>query len=134
MKKVFLSAFVIFAFACLLAGLPTAAFADGGYSVETPHVIINQILGGKDEVGISHSFIELYNPTDSEVDLSSYAIHYKSSAADTDYGDKWYKFNLSGVIPSKCSYLIRCQEHSDSADATYKVVSFDLDISGGGGV
>ena len=106
------------------------------YNVQTPHVIINQILGGKNEALISHSFIELYNPTDDDVDLSSYAVHYKSSTEDSKYGDKWYKLNLTGKIPSKHSYLIRCQEHADSADAIIKITDSNRDIdftlSGGG--
>ena len=131
MKKIFLAAFVIFAFVCL-SGLPPA-FADDDYSVETPHVIINQIFGGKGEAEyFSHSFIELYNPTSKDVDLSNYAIHYRSSSEDTKYGDKWHTFSLSGDIPSKSSYLVRCNELSPTENAKYKIVSFDLDISGGG--
>ena len=130
MKKIFLAAFVIFAFVCL-SGLPPA-FADG-YDVNDPHVIINQIFGGKGEAEhFSHSFIELYNPTDEEVDLSDYAVHYRSSSEDTKYGDKWYSFGLSGKIPSKSSYLIRCNELTNPENAKFKLVSFDLDVSGGG--
>ncbi|MBR1485646.1 MAG: lamin tail domain-containing protein [Synergistaceae bacterium] len=127
MKKIFLAFCAIFLFSW-----PALA----NYDVTAPHVIINQILGGKDEALISHSFIELYNPTEATVDLSSYAIHYRSSTEDKNYGDKWYKLNLTGTIPSKHSYLIRCQEHTDSADAIYKVENFDIEFldpkSGGG--
>ena len=134
MKKVFLAAFVIFAFVCLSARLPPA-FADDNYdynySLSTPHVIINQVFGGKEAKYFSHSFIELYNPTDEEVDLSDYAVHYRSSSEDTKYGDKWYSFGLSGKIPSKSSYLIRCNELSKPKDTTYKIVSFDKDLGGG---
>ena len=60
MKKVFLAAFVIFAFVCLSARLPPA-FADDNYSVNTSHVIINQVFGGKKAEYFSQIFFsQLY--------------------------------------------------------------------------
>lgn len=69
------------------------------------HVIINQVYGdgGKKDVPVSHSFIELYNPTNAEVDLSGYSIFYQC-------GDIEETFSLSGKILSGHSYLIRCKE------------------------
>ena len=135
LKKIFLAAFLIFIFTC-------SAYADD-YDVTKPHVIINQILGGKNESCISHSFIELYNPTDNEVDLSNYAIHYRSSAAMADeddayytnkYHDKWYKLDLDSTktIPSRCSYLIICNADTtwpNTADETRKITNYDQEFS-----
>ena len=84
------------------------------YNVSTPHVIINQVYGSgplkKSDGYFSRSFIELYNPTSYDVDLTGWAIHYRSSSEDTVSGDKWYKTALSGDIPSKHSYLIVGEE------------------------
>ena len=110
MKKIFHAILLIFIFTC------SAYAADD-------HVIINQVLGGKDGSCISHSFIELYNPTDSEVDLSSYAIHFKSSKED----DTWHKLDLTGKIPAKSSYLIRAQAHTGEK-ITYQIENFDQDL------
>ena len=49
------------------------------YDVSTPHVIINQIYGTGNSGNISHSFIELYNPTAETVSLEGWAVHYRSS-------------------------------------------------------
>lgn len=75
------------------------------------HLIINQVYGDgeKKDVPLSHSFIELYNPTDQEVDVSGYSVQYESDGASDE-------LSLSGVIPSRHAYLIRCKP-SKSADA-----------------
>ena len=59
--------------------------------------IIDQVYGGggKGETPISNSFIELYNPSNTEIDLSAYSLKY---------GDK--TLTLNGVIPANGSYLI----------------------------
>ena len=41
-----------------------------GYDVNQPHIVINQIYGAGDGGYSTHSFIELYNSTDLEVNLS----------------------------------------------------------------
>ena len=74
-----------------------------GYDVTSPHVIINQIFGGNGGY-VSHNFIELYNPTEETVNLEGWALHYRSSASDAEFSDKWYKLNLTGNIPSHHSY------------------------------
>ena len=80
---------------------------------EAPKIIINQVYGGNkgmpNDTPVSHSFIELYNPGDSDVDLKGWSLQY----AET--GDKWEVFPLNGVIPAKCSFLVRCGIHSSKA-------------------
>lgn len=53
------------------AGVPYSA--DGTYDVAIPHIIVNQVYGGSDDGAASHSFVELYNPVDTEVDLTGWA-------------------------------------------------------------
>jgi hypothetical protein len=77
------------------------------YDVSVPHVVINQVYGGSDDGYASYSFIELYNPTDDDVELSTWSVQYRSSKDGSDSGS-WSKLNLTGTIPSHCSYLIRC--------------------------
>ena len=76
------------------------------------HVIINQVYGdgGKKDVPLSHSFIELYNPTNTEVDLSGYSISYQSGSVEEE-------LPLSGKIPAGHSYLIRCKEAKSTGGA-----------------
>lgn len=64
---------------------------------QTVNPIIEQVYGGggKSETPISNSFIELYNPSNEEIDLSAYSLKYGSET-----------LNLNGVIPANGSYLI----------------------------
>lgn len=69
------------------------------------HIIINQYYGGgiKEDTGsVSHAFIELYNPTDSTVSLEGKSVQYVKDAVVQ-------KLDLTGEIPSKHSFLIRCK-------------------------
>ena len=86
-------------------------------------VIINQVYGRADktDAAISHSFIELYNPTDADVDLSTYSVQY------TKTGSSWQKLNLTGVtIGSHASILIRCYTE-DGLASRYVIEDYDLD-------
>lgn len=69
------------------------------------HIIINQYYGGgtkQDTGAVSHAFIELYNPTDSTVSLDGKSVQYVKDATVS-------KLDLTGEIPSKHSFLIRCK-------------------------
>ena len=102
--------------------------SNGSYSAENPHMIINQIYGSSaSSEYISHDFIELYNPTDESVDLSGWSVQYRASAADKASSDlSWNKLTLSGVVPPRHSYLVRCRESSKYSGTD--IIS-DYDIS-----
>jgi hypothetical protein len=69
--------------------------------------------------GASHGFVELYNNTASAIDVSGYSLLY---AGNDSYSD-WTKINLTGSIPSHCSYLIRGMSYQTNL-GTY------MDLSG----
>lgn len=80
----------------------------GEYDVTVPHVLINQVFGASDDAEyVSHSFIELYNPTSADVALNGWKLYYKSSQDGPDSGE-WQSFTLSGSIGARRYYLIRC--------------------------
>lgn len=64
---------------------------------QTANPIIEQIYGGggKGDTPILSSFIELYNPSGEDIDLSAYSLKY---------GDKI--LTLNGLIPANGSYLV----------------------------
>ena len=95
--------------ACLLlATLPFSVMAE---TQSGNHLIINQIYGGggKSDTPFTHSFIELYNPTDSTIDLSGYTLSYSSNRANNHLGStidtsgnlQIDTLNLTGSIPRK---------------------------------
>ena len=77
----------------LMLSTGLTVFAEPG----TSQPIIKQIYGGggKGETPIGNSFVELYNPTDAEIDLSGYTLT-----------DGTTTLTLEGTIPANGSYLI----------------------------
>lgn len=77
-------------------------------------LIIHQVYGGggKSETPVSHSFIEIYNPTGEDVSLNGYKLTYTSNRTAGDAGStegEEVELELSDVtLPSGTSYLVRC--------------------------
>ncbi|MBB6735618.1 choice-of-anchor I family protein [Cohnella zeiphila] len=87
--------------------------ADGTYDVTVPHVIINQVYGdgGKTGAAGSNGFIELYNPTDANVDLSGWSLQYADPDTEEDAesdpsSNAWHKLDLQNEIKPHSSYLV----------------------------
>ncbi len=89
------------------AGTPYTAA--GAYDVTVPHVIVNQVYGGSDDGNASHSFIELYNQSDSAVDLKGWQLAYRSSQ-DGEQSQEWMYLELTGTIEGHGYYLVRCAQ------------------------
>ena len=81
------------------------------------HLIINQVYGAgpnaDSTVPVSNSFIELYNPTNSDVNLGTgYTLWYRhgnsfSGISNSNTPDNnWYSLSLTGTIKAKSSYLV----------------------------
>ena len=53
-------------------------------AADVDHLLINQIYGtgGKTGCAVSHNFIELYNPTESDIDLAEYKVIYNNNELD----------------------------------------------------
>jgi len=54
---------------------------------------------------VANSFVELYNAGDTAVDLTGYSLQY-ADAQSSGIDKAWAKIDLSGSLPSHCSYLI----------------------------
>ncbi len=68
------------------------------------NVVISQVYGGGGNSGSTYrnDFIELYNPTSSDVDLTGWSVQYASSA-----GTNWQVTDLSGTIKAGGYFLIQ---------------------------
>lgn len=68
------------------------------------HVVISEVYGGGGNSGsfYKNDFIELYNPTQTTVDLTNWSVQYASAA-----GGSWNKTNLTGSIGPGQYYLIQ---------------------------
>lgn len=108
------------------AAVPGTPYDAGGYNAAVPHVLVNQVFGASaDAEVVSHSFIELYNPTASAVSLDGWQIACKSSP---DGGDEaWQTFALSGTVAAKGHFLIRCGAVDEVAPGAWLVPAGDLE-------
>lgn len=71
---------------------------------------INQMYGGGTGVEttpVSHSFIELYNFRNDDLNLKGVYLWYRAKAGT------WESLPLKGIVPAKHSFLIRCGKHQD---------------------
>ncbi|WP_293951883.1 ExeM/NucH family extracellular endonuclease [uncultured Corynebacterium sp.] len=82
----------------LLVAPPATAAPDGSLPV------ISEAYGGGGNNGAaySHDFVELFNPTDTEVDLSGWAVEYYSAS-----GNLGNTTELTGTIPAGGHFLIQ---------------------------
>lgn len=87
----------------------TSSPAAEGDNVLYDGLIINQMYGGGNAIvstPVSHSFIELYNFRDEEVNLKGLYLFYRAKAGN------WQSLELEGIIPPRHSFLIRCGQHN----------------------
>ena len=117
-KKLFTAArvlgFVVLA-GLLLAGCPDNVNDDDDRPQD---VLIWQAYGGDGRNnGTSHHFVELYNTSEKDVNLSGWHLWYSGShkffnedplnvTEDQDLDTEWENIALTGTIPAKSSYLI----------------------------
>lgn len=96
----------------LIAALCMTLFSHYSYAEEyNKRVIINQVYGtgNNQDVPVSHSFIELYNPTDKEIDLTGMTVQYAKKA-----GTSWTVYPLTGTIKAYSFFLIRGQQENSA--------------------
>ena len=105
-----------------LASLPAKLLEPGAGENEPDHVLIYQVYGrgDKTDASISHSFVELYNPTAQDVPIDGWSLQYTAT------GNNWKVFILEGVIPAKSSYLIRCYSN-DGLASRHTITEYDAD-------
>jgi hypothetical protein len=98
---------------------------------DMPVLMVNQFYGsGSNDPtnGVSHSFIELYNPTSAPIDLSNFAIHVQTNA-DVDplpANIPWVPHQIVTTLPGNLlqpnhSFLIRGASSSSDITPFYTI-------------
>jgi hypothetical protein len=75
--------------------------------------------GPNKDGAVSHTFVELYNNTNADINLSTYSIQYADGiSASVDTVSGWTVINLTGTIPAYSSFLIRGVKMNDDSGGT----------------
>ncbi|WP_408911429.1 ExeM/NucH family extracellular endonuclease [Corynebacterium gottingense] len=95
------------------------ALAAGTITVPTAHaatdgsnVVINEVYGGGGNSGstVSNDFVELYNPTDKNIDITGWVLDQQSAS-----GNSGNKATLSGSVPAGGYFLIKGAAGKDTS-------------------
>lgn len=117
--------FVVFVFALTLPAMAiisvaTNGITGGGISTVAEasdgianHLVISEVSGDNDD---PFDFVELYNPTSSQISLDGWSIQYKSATGD--FGSIAKK-NLTGGIKPEGFYLIAKSGVTPTPDCTW---------------
>ena len=84
-------------------GTDYCAVSEGSIPSANNLVIGSVYFSSGNQSAATHSFVEIYNPTNGDISLTEnggYSLHYKNSSSE------WYKLNLKGSIPMKHSFLV----------------------------
>lgn len=109
-----------------LAAAPAAHAVD-----PTSAVVISEVYGGGGNSGAPYrnDFIELYNNSDSAVDVSGWSVQYASAAGTT-----WTNSTaLTGSVPAHGFYLVAEAGSSNGADLPAADVTGTINLSAGSG-
>jgi len=87
--------------------------------------------GDGSPAGVSHSFVELYNISGEDIDLSGISMYYANGIRGKDAAEDetWKTIALSGIIPSKGSFLILGKKHDNLSGTRYQITDGYGDIN-----
>ena len=89
----------------LAAGTVTVVAPSALANPQGTNVVINEVYGGggNNNATLKNDFVELYNPTDQEIDISGWTILQRSK---TNTGNGSFTFPAGTKIPAKSYYVI----------------------------
>jgi hypothetical protein len=95
-------------------------FAEPEEPAAASALLIFQVYGtgpNTQDGSVSHTFVELYNNTDTAINLGTYSLQYADGISSSAISvSPWTKINLTGTIPAHGSYLIRGVHKNDEDD------------------
>ena len=118
------------------AGMTPSAIATAVYTITNltvPNVVISGVYGGGGNTGAPYvnDYIELYNTTNSPVNLQGYSLYYASNNGTTANAANTYTFSAGATIGAKKFALVKAAK--GATVLTEWPVQFDFDASGTAG-
>ncbi|MCP8967657.1 DUF4350 domain-containing protein [Ectobacillus ponti] len=98
----------------LIGGTLLPQFTVPAYAAKASHVVISEVYGGggSSSSAYKNDYIELYNPTDQDIDLSQWSLQYASSSTTS-----FKAYNLTGTIKAYGYYLLKGSGSGSAASA-----------------
>jgi len=98
------------------------------------NVLILQAYGNAGDsspAGVSHSFVELYNISDEDINLSGVSLYFANGKSGTGVteDEAWKSIALTGTIPAKGSFLILGKKHDNLNSTRYTITDSYGDIN-----
>jgi len=95
------------------------------------HVIINEayLNGGSAGATYKNRFVELYNPTDSAINLKGWSLQYRPGGNTGAISISAALDGLSGIIPAKGYYLVKGAANGGAAPAGRDLPAADVESS-----
>ena len=106
-RRALSSAFIV----VLAAGTVTVAAPSASATPAGDNVVINEVYGGGGNSGSAYSndFVELYNPTDHDIDVTGWVLDQQSTT-----GKSGSTTTLNGAVPAGGYYLIKGKAGANS--------------------
>jgi hypothetical protein len=111
---------------------------DGNDDTVQGKLLILQAYGNAGDgspAGVSHSFVELYNTSDAEINLEGITLYYANGIRSTEdtpvvtEDEPWKMITLNGTIPVKGSFLILGKKHDNLSSTRYTITDGYGDIN-----
>lgn len=130
-KRSFNKLFAVIIAVGMVATVAIAGSTPIAYAAEASHVVISEIYGGGGQSGspYKNDFIEIYNPTNSSLNLSGWSVQYASASGSFNSITK-----LSGSIGAYNYFLIKeAAGSSGTADLPTPDVTGTINLSASSG-
>ncbi|WP_461246018.1 lamin tail domain-containing protein [Treponema sp. R6D11] len=130
---------ILFSCVLLMGCINDSSEDDNSTSQSSEHPAVGQVLilqaygnaGDSSPNGVSHSFVELYNISDSAIDLSGISLYFAdgTSGIGVTQDGNWKSIVLTGTIPAKGSFLVLGKKYNDLTSTRYIIADNYGDIN-----
>ncbi len=95
------------------------------------NAVVDEGMNDSSPAGASHSFIELYNISEEDINLEGISLYFANGTRSIEVTEDkaWESIALTGTIPAKGSFLVLGAKHTDLSDTRYTIPDDTGDIN-----